>query len=209
MKALVESGSTKSEWRFSGGEKFILPGMNVSAMSMKNVKGILAEGLSKIGDASSLNGVFLYTAGEVTPAVREEITTFIRTYAPSAVIDVQDDLVGACRAALGDQSGIVAIMGTGSNTGFYDGAGVSHNVFSGGYILGDKGSASELGRLFLADWIKFDVPEDVAADIGRKFDSSFEAIINNLYNGDTPSRYLGSLAPLIMSQIGSPAKFRV
>lgn len=203
MKVVVESGSTKSEWRVVGSEeRFFLPGMNVSSMPMQAVKKTLEEGLSRL-DSSSLEGFYLYTAGVVTQAVRDDIVSFVRTFSPSADVDVQNDLVGACRAAWGHESGLVVILGTGSNTAFFDGKELSQKVYSGGYVLGDAGSGCVLGRLFLADWLKFAVPEDVADDFRAEYDSSYEAIIENVYHSDAPSRYLGSLAPFILRHYDS------
>lgn len=203
MKVVVESGSTKSEWRVVGSEeRFFLPGMNVSSMPMKAVKKTLEEGLSRL-DASSIDGFYFYTAGVVTQPIRDELVSFIRTFAPSADVDVQNDLVGACRAAWGHGSGLVVILGTGSNTAFFDGTDMSQKVYSGGYVLGDAGSGCVLGRLFLADWLKFAVPKDVAEDFRAEFDASYENIIENVYNSDAPSRYLGSFAPFILRHYDS------
>ncbi len=208
MKVIIESGSTKSEWRKLGSEeRFFLPGMNVSSMPMPVVKKILEEGLSRL-DVSRIEGFYLYTAGVVTPSIREEVTTFIKRSAPSADIELRNDLVGACRAAWGRESGLVAILGTGSNTAFFNGRDMSQKVLSGGYILGDDGSGSVLGRLFLTDWLKFAVPKDIAEDFRAEFDCSYESIIDNVYQSETPARYLGSLAPFILSHYDSSEYIR-
>jgi len=201
MKVIVESGATKSEWRVIGTENhYFLPGMNVSSMPMDAVRSIIGEGLSRIDGAGQLEGFYLYTAGVVTQEIHNELTSTITESAPHAAIDIQNDLMGACRAAWGRDSGLVAILGTGSNTGFYDGSRVNQKVMSGGYILGDEGSASVLGRLFISDLLKFAVPGDIADDFNTSFSSSYESIIHNVYAGEAPSRYLGSLAPFIMSR---------
>lgn len=211
MKILVESGATKSEWRVIGtGERFFLPGMNVSSMPVTAVKKIIGEGLSHIDCAAELEGFYLYTAGVVTETILVELTSSIKKFAPYAFIDIQNDLMGACRAAWGHDSGLVAILGTGSNTGFYDGVRISQKVMSGGFILGDEGSASVLGRLFITDWLKYAVPEDIAEDLDASgFDTSYESIIHNVYAGEAPSRYLGSLAPFILKHYDSSEYIRL
>lgn len=208
MKVIVESGATKSEWRVTcSEERFFLPGMNVSAMPMDAVKNILEEGLSRF-DASSIEGIYLYVAGVVTQPIREDITAFIKKSMPSAEVDIQNDLIGACRAAWGHGSGLVAILGTGSNSGLFDGCELDQKILSGGYILGDDGSGSVLGRMFITDWLKFAVPEDVAEDFNAEFDSSYETIIYNVYKSDAPARYLGSMAPLILRHYDSSEYIR-
>lgn len=208
MKVIVESGATKSEWRVTcSEERFFLPGMNVSAMPMDAVKNILEEGLSRF-DASSIEGIYLYVAGVVTQPIREDITAFIKKSMPSAEVDIQNDLIGACRAAWGHGSGLVAILGTGSNSGLFDGCELGQKILSGGYILGDDGSGSVLGRMFITDWLKFAVPEDVAEDFNAEFDSSYETIIYNVYKSDAPARYLGSMAPFILRHYDSSEYIR-
>ena len=204
MKILVESGATKSDWRVIGTDRrFLRPGMNVSTMSLDAVCGILRETFIS-EDIKSLEGFYMYTAGVVTDEIRSAIAAEIRKIADIAEIDIQDDLVGAARAACGHKPGIVAILGTGSNTCFYDGENVTRKVYTGGFILGDEGSGATLGKLFLADYIKGLIPADVAKDFEAKFDASYPAIVEGVYRSASPSGYLGSLAPFILSHIDNP-----
>lgn len=208
MMIIVESGATKSDWRKTDASgkvisRQLLPGMNVSTVSMDHIKEILAEGLSA-SEASPEDTLYLYTAGIVTDAVREELTDFILSKVRLREIDIQTDLVGAARSILGGNPGIVAIMGTGSNACFYDGKSVSQKVMAGGFIIGDDGSGAALGKLFITDFIKNLIPDDVAADFASKFDASYPAIVENVYHSASPSGYLGSLAPFVLSHYGNP-----
>lgn len=201
MKLVIESGATKSDWRelVAGAEtsQVLRDGMNVSSMPLERVKAVLSEGLS--GLDGPLEGVYLYTAGVVTEDIRTGLEAHIRSLVNTREVDIQDDLTGAARAVCGRTPGIAAILGTGSNTCFYDGETVHRKVYSGGFILGDEGSGAALGRLFLADLIKGLVPEDIAADFGRLFDGSYAGIVEAVYRSAAPSAYLGSLAPFILS----------
>ena len=108
MKILVESGATKSDWRVIGTDRrFLRPGMNVSTMSLDAVCGILRETFIA-EDIKELDGFYMYTAGVVTDEIRSAIASEIRKIADVPEIDIQDDLVGAARAACGHESGIVA-----------------------------------------------------------------------------------------------------
>lgn len=208
MTIIVESGATKSDWRKvdASGQvvsRKLLPGMNVSTVDMDRIKEILSDGLSAL-EASSEDTLYLYTAGIVTETVRGELTDFISSKVPVRDIDIQTDLVGAARSVLGHKPGIVAIMGTGSNTCFYDGKSVSQKVMAGGFIIGDDGSGAALGKLFVTDFIKNLIPDDVAADFASRFDASYSAIVGNVYHSASPSGYLGSLAPFILSHYDNP-----
>ena len=191
MTIIVESGATKSDWRKvdASGQvvsRKLLPGMNVSTVDMDRIKEILSDGLSAL-ETSSEDTLYLYTAGIVTETVRGELTDFISSKVPVRDIDIQTDLVVAARSVLGKEPGIAAIMGTGSNTCFYDGIRVSRKVMSGGYVIGDDGSGAALGRLFLCDFIKNLIPEDVAADFAARFDATYAGIVENVYRSASPS----------------------
>ena len=206
---LVESGATKSDWRVLGEHgnvknQAFLPGMNLSTMRMEDILGILSEAFDSGMFHGGIKGFYLYAAGVVTDSVRDKLTTYLRSRADIDDVDIEDDLTGAARAVCGHSPGIAAILGTGSNACFYDGTAVSREVYSGGYILGDEGSAATLGKLFLSDYLKGMVPENVAEDFRRSFDSTYTAIIDGVYHSASPSAFLGSLAPFIVSYMDVP-----
>lgn len=125
MIIIVESGATKSDWRLlddAGVQvaRHFLHGTNVSSMRMEKVKDVLSSGLKEVGAADG-DSFYLYTAGVMTDMIREELTSHVMSQVKFADIDIQNDLIGAARGALGRQKGVAAIMGTGSNSCFYDG----------------------------------------------------------------------------------------
>ena len=71
-------------------------------------------------------------------------------------------------------------------------------ICSGGFILGDEGSAATLGRLFIADLLKGLVPEHIAAEFASRYDATYAGIVDSVYHSQSPSAYLGNLAPFIM-----------
>ena len=205
---IVESGATKSEWRVleRGGKevkRFFRAGMNVSTMRMEDVQATLAEAVGREG-LMNAGGFYLYTAGIVTPEVRRMVEGLLREHFRIGDVDIQNDLTGAARAACGHEPGIAAILGTGSNTCFYDGELLTQKVYSGGYVIGDEGSGASLGKRFLADYIKGLVPEPLATDFAREFDASYAGIVQGVYRSASPSGYLGSLAPMILRHYDHP-----
>ena len=208
MKIVVDSGATKSDWRILSGsgapaQQHLFPGMNVSTASMEHNLGVLSTALEELG-RPRLEGLYLYVAGIVTPQVRAVLEERIRSVVEVDEIDIQNDLMGAARAVCGRAPGIAAILGTGSNTCFYDGSGVSQKVRSGGYVIGDEGGGAALGKLFLSDFIKGLVPAPVAEDFASRFDSSYEGIVAGVYRSPSPAGYLGSIAPFVLSHYADP-----
>ena len=207
-KIIVESGATKSDWRVLGGDgseikRFLRAGTNVSSMKLEDIKATLTEAFASEG-LEKAAGFYLYTAGVVTPEIADELVKHLRSLAQIDEIEINNDLMGAARGACGHEPGIAAILGTGSNTCFYDGSTLSQKVYSGGYVIGDEGSGASLGKLFLADFIKGLVPDEIARDFAKEFDSSYAGIVQGVYRSASPSGYLGSLAPFILRHYSHP-----
>ena len=98
-----------------------------------------------------------------------------------------------------------AIMGTGSNSCQYDGRQITKRIYSSGFILGDEGSAATLGKLFISDFLKGLVPQDIAEDFASRYPSDYRTIVANVYGSESsPSGYLGSFAPFIMEHYSHP-----
>ena len=203
MILIVESGATKSDWRAisrDGKEmkKVIAEGVNVSTMKMETAKAIISE-TAALFTSFAISDIYFYTAGVVTPDIESDLISALKSAFPEADCEIQNDLTAAARAACGPHAGIAAILGTGSNSCLFDGEKIVGRVYSGGFILGDEGSAATLGKLFIADFLKGLVPEEVAADFAARHDSDYATIVRNIYHNETsPSGYLGSFAPFIM-----------
>lgn len=217
MKIVVEAGATKSDWRIlldGSQQRVLLPGMNVSTIPMERNLQVLSDGIAAAlsflpqpGGAEkslSIDGIYIYTAGIVTPQVRTLFQERIRSLAEAQDIEIQDDLVAAARSVCGRSPGIVAILGTGSNACQWDGTDVSFRVRSGGYIIGDEGGGAALGKMFLADFIKGLVPADIAADFASSHDASYEGIVSLVYKSAAPAGALGSLAPWLLERYSNP-----
>ena len=173
-------------------------------MKMDVIAGIIA-GASRALAAGEVAAVHYYTAGVITDAIREEMEAILRRCFGAPELEVQTDLVASARAACGLAPGIAAIMGTGSNSCQWDGTKIVKHVKSGGFIIGDDGSASVLGKLFISDYIKGFVPEEIAAEYATKFPATYPEIVEMVYhNPGSPSAWLGSLCPFILSHYGHP-----
>lgn len=208
MRLVVEAGATKSDWRiiggaFSGEERHLFPGINVSSMPMARNIETVETALRALGNPRP-ESLFMYVAGIVTEDVKRSLVPVLQELTGAEEIEVRDDMVAAARAVCGREPGIVAILGTGSNTCFWDGTEAVSKVRSGGFIIGDEGGGAALGKLFLADFIKDLVPGPVAADFAENFDASYEAIVRNVYRGPAPSGYLGSIAPFLLARYEDP-----
>ncbi|MBQ7195157.1 MAG: hypothetical protein IJS07_05945 [Bacteroidales bacterium] len=197
MKIIVESGATKSDWCLicpDGSIRRIKTGgINISTMPKEDVERVVSEAFTRLSITPSMvKEVHFYAAGMLGNEMFE--------YFPYSYVECASDLLGAARALFGQESGVAAILGTGSNCGLYEGGKIVRNVKSGGFILGDEGSAACLGKLFISDFLKELVPEDIARDFAAEFKADYPTIVANVYKGATPSAYLGGFAPWIMAR---------
>ena len=149
--------------------------------------------------------IYLYMAGIPSDELKEAIYATFQQYFPVACLETYSDLMGAARAACGHQSGIAAIIGTGSNSCMYDGKEITKRVYSCGFILGDEGSAATLGKLFIADFLKGLIPSEIASEFSSRYPSDYATIVANVYKSEgSPSGYLGSFAPFILEHYDNP-----
>lgn len=213
MKLIVETGATKTEWRVVSLEREPVvvktAGINLSSMRSEAIEPIVNQAVAELqerGARDGVNEVYIYAAGlvgregERVPDLAKELDKVLTSLFPEAVIEYASDMLSAARALSGHRPGIVAILGTGSNSCYYDGEKIVKNVPSGGFILGDEGGGARLGKLFISDFIKGLVPEPVAGEFGREFQADYPTVIKNVYRGDAPSKYLGSFAPWILAR---------
>lgn len=210
MKRIIicESGATKADWRVvedgAQATRELSPGMNVSTMTMDAIGSIIREVAQRLPEGE-YDAIHFYTAGVLTPAIQTELEEILKGCFKVTEVEVQTDLVASARAACGHESGIAVIMGTGSNSCQWDGEKIVRHIKSGGFIIGDDGSASVLGKLFISDFIKGLVPEDIAAAYAEKFPHEYPDIVEMVYhNPGSPSGWLGSLCPFILSYYDRP-----
>ena len=117
-------------------------------------------------------------------------------------MECASDLLGAARALFGHRQGVAAILGTGSNSCLYDGNTIVSCFRSGGYIIGDEGGSTAIGRDFLADFIKGLVPERLSNEFAAQFKADYSSIVAGVYKSERPAAYIGSFTPWICERYG-------
>ncbi len=201
MKLIADSGSTKTDWLIVGDgivvERFSTSGLNPSIMGLERFGEVLRDELAPRVWGVDVTEVEFYGAGcteDKVAAVRGVMAELL----PSARdIVVESDMMGACRAVCGDKEGIVAILGTGSNSCLYDGRAIVMSIPSLGFILGDEGSGAALGRLFLNALLKRRVARRVEDAFAKEFALTKEDILARVYEGRDVNVFLASFAQFV------------
>ena len=126
----------------------------------------------------------------------------IRTVFSGSEIEVEHDLTGASRALCGKNKGIVAILGTGSNSGYYNGNKIIHNSPGLGYVLGDEGSGAYLGKKVLQYYLYKTFDAGLHDKFQKKYDLSAADILDSVYKKPLPNRYIASFAMFLAENRG-------
>lgn len=201
MKLIADSGATKTDWcigRDKADARIVqTQGINPFHQTATHIYKVLTEELMpQLENPGSITHVHFYGAGctpEKAVVVKEELEKCF----PGSGIDVQSDLLGAARALCGKQEGIACILGTGSNSCFYDGEQIVKNVSPLGYILGDEGSGAYLGKRLVSDCLKGHLPENVRTSFLKHIGISPAMIIDKVYRQPQANRFLASLTPFL------------
>jgi glucosamine kinase len=149
---IADSGSTKCEWCFiSNGRKKIINTQGASPyfLNESQLVAMMRSELLPAMKKSVPTCVYFYGTGCAAAANRVIVRRAINRIFPNAKIEVEHDLTGAARALCGINKGIIVILGTGSNSGYYNGRKIVRNSPGLGYILGDEGSGAYLGKKVL------------------------------------------------------------
>lgn len=211
MKLIADCGSTKIDWCAVENGKVVKQvftcGMNAVMLTEEEMKGrIAAELMPNVADIKDkIEGVYFYGAGCISPDVCANVANAIRANIPAPVIEVHTDLLAAARALCGHEAGIACIMGTGSNSCFYDGKEICDNVSPLGYILGDEGSGAVLGKIMLGDILKNQLPKELCDKFLSQYELDRLTIIKRVYKEPQANRFLASVTPFLAENINHPA----
>jgi glucosamine kinase len=200
MQLIADSGSTKVDWRAiydDGTVKSIsTEGINPVFHNPDTITNILrVKLLYELGP--DVEEIYFYGAGVVSANIKEVLSHCFKMVFPKSVCYAESDVLAAARALCGRQSGIACILGTGSNSCFYDGKNIVKNVCAGGFILGDEASGAYLGKRLISDFIKGLLPKDLEDDFQKRYKLDYGKIVDIVYKQQLPSRFLASFSPFL------------
>ncbi len=188
-------GSTKSTWwsNSEGNREFLLTGYNPLTQS-EEVGTRLFEQLWHTTEGASFSNIWYYGAGVVDKEVANTILTSIKKYFPSAQIEIDSDLLGAARAACGKNAGTLAILGTGSHAAVYDGNRITRQASSLGYLLGDEGGGTDIGKELIKAFFYRQMPEAITNSMRKLVPENRSDFLQQLYHHAAPNQFLAQFA---------------
>jgi hypothetical protein len=197
MKIIAESSSTRTEWTLVDGDSILehafTEGLNPYFQTRREISHRIRLDLPEAFFKRRWEHVYFYCAGcaniEKKKIVEASLIAQFKT-----PVTVESDLLGAARGLLIDEPGLACILGTGSNSCFYDGQSIAKNVRSLGFILGDEGSGAVMGRHFVSDCLKEIAPQYLCDEFYEKFRVSPDDIMDAVYTNAFPNRSLSTFS---------------
>lgn len=200
MILIADSGSTKTDWRLVADrgivDSFTTVGINPSLQSLDEIKQE-QHSVLKAFVGKPIVQLDFYGAGCGQLAAQTKITQMFRDLFPDAKTNIASDLLGAAKAVFDNKPGIACILGTGSNSGHYDGKQIIKNVPSLGYLLGDEGSGNQIGKQLLIDFLRGNMPKALSDILKSEIGDDRGIIYHRLYQSPFPNRFLASIVRLV------------
>ena len=199
MILIADGGSTKVDWIALDDNKqesyrTRTKGLNPVIVSQEIIRDRIIHNFELTRYKDSIDEVYFYGAGCSTPKLTKLLVEVLQEVFTNAKVTVQEDMLAAVYAASAGEEAIVCILGTGSNSTYFDGLIAHENVPSLGYILMDEASGNYFGKRLLIDYFYKKMPLDIAKDFVSSYNLEPDEIKKNLYIEDSPNAYLGSFA---------------
>ena len=210
MILIADCGSTKIDWCLLNGKKKVAQifttGMNALLMTEEEMAECIMTELMPNLQGYEVTEIYYYGAGIISDKIKNQVVNALKRNMPNVTkIEVNSDLLAAARALCQREPGIACILGTGSNSCYYDGEKVVDNVSPLGYILGDEGSGAVLGKLLVGDVLKKQLPEHLCEKFLKEYNLDRTAIIERVYRKPAANRFLAQFAPFLEHNINEPS----
>lgn len=205
IKLIADSGATKAEWCLLTNSKkktVFTQGISPYFLNTGQIAGLLKKELFPALKKSKIEEIHYYGTGCANPANARSVKKAIQLVFANAKVSVSHDLMGAARALCGRKKGIACILGTGSNSCYYDGKKIVKNSPGLGYVLGDEGSGAYLGKKVIQYYLYETFDADLRARFDARYATSRMEILENVYKKPLPNRYLASFAIFLAENRG-------
>ena len=180
MLLVADSGSTKCDWVFTDGSEkrstYHTMGFNPFFHPTDLIESEIRKNTELSALASQVQHVFFYGAGASHPSRNAVIEEALKRVFTHAEITVDHDLTGAVYATCGDEPGIACIMGTGSNSCYFDGQDIYEEVPALGYVLGDEAGGTFYGKELLRMFLYHELPEKIHQGLIDRYQLTKESI---------------------------------
>lgn len=209
MIFIAESGSTKCDAVFidnKGNEvsRTALKGLNPQHLSADEIKEELAANTNITHLAPKVTTVHFYGAGCSSAAANAIVKEALKSQFNQATLYVSEDLLAVAHATSSDGAAICCILGTGSNCFYFDGNNAHKSIAGLGYILGDEGSAMDIGKQLVLDFLHQRLPPDIHQKFTTNYALDRDEIIRRVYRCPGANTFLAGFSTFVGENIASP-----
>jgi N-acetylglucosamine kinase-like BadF-type ATPase len=203
MILITDGGSTKCDWILLDQKGDVVlktrtKGLNPAVVPDENIRERILANQDLLPFVTKITVVDFFGAGCGTKTPIRLLTRILSEIFPLATVSVNEDMVAAVYAAT-TKPGIVCILGTGSNSCYFDGTHIHNGIESLGYSLMDEASGNYFGKRLIRDYFYKKMPSQLALEFENKFNLDPDEIKNHLYKRHNPNMYLASFAEFIFT----------
>ncbi|MEO6583567.1 MAG: N-acetylglucosamine kinase [Ferruginibacter sp.] len=205
VKIIADSGSTKTEWCLlvNGKKKSVLSqGLSPYFLSGPQIASVIEKELPKSFITSKPTQVFFYGTGCSNASNSKMVKKAVESVFKEAIVTVDHDLMAAAKALCGHSKGIACILGTGSNSCYYNGKRIVKNSPGLGYVLGDEGSGAYLGKKVIQYYLYNTFEPDLMDLFNARYNTSAAEILTAVYKQPLPNRYLSNFVSFLVENRG-------
>ncbi|MGQ1948097.1 ATPase [Geofilum sp. OHC36d9] len=195
MILIADSGSSKTSWlllKDGISQAGQTSGINPFFQSEEEIYRLLSDNF--LLEHEGIREIWFYGAGCSNADKKNVVLNALERFFHPQIISVESDLLGAARSLCGHEPGIAAILGTGSNSCYYNGKAITKHVAPLGYVLGDEGSGAALGKQLVSDILKRQLPKQIISRFEQTYQLTTDEILNNVYKNSFPNRYLAQFS---------------
>jgi N-acetylglucosamine kinase-like BadF-type ATPase len=199
MILIADGGSTKADWiaiNDDRNEEFRVRtlGLNPAIVPEEELRNRIVNMFQLMNVKNDVEEIHFYGAGCGTPKPIEILKTILESIFVNAKVFIAEDMLAAVYAASGKEPAIICILGTGSNSCYFDGENLHVKSASLGYILMDEASGNYFGKLLLREYYYNKMPKAIAEKFENEFNLDADHIKENLYRKPNPNMYLATFA---------------
>lgn len=203
MIAIADGGATKCDWALVENgeivERVKMSGINPFSVPEEQIRKVVKEEFMAVASRYDITHIWFYGAG--CGMAGETVKRVLSDFFPTAEVVVGSDIDGAAMACCADGDGIVCILGTGVSSMQVEGGVCTKRLPGPGYILGDEGSGTVMGKMLLSDFIYNQLPPHLLKLFNEEFNTSLPEIVDRTYHKPAANRFFSSFTPFISRHI--------
>lgn len=209
MIAIIDGGSTKCDWVIleNSGKLSLRTttlGFNPNIINPDFISQEINRNQDLFFLKNHIEKVFFYGSGCGTTHNCKKVHKEFSEIFPNAEVSVREDMTAAAYAAYNGSPAIVCILGTGSNSCYFDGEKIRVDLPSLGFLIGDEGSGSALGKQLLRRFFMKKLPKDLEEDFVQTYNLTIEEAIQKMYHNPRANAYLGEFNQFIANRKKHP-----